>query len=180
MHTGSACDPRAIFYNAIVGSAGSPALKFEVSSGIRPAQHAERSKGVPAARLAGAAFHLEVHRTRMRILERPTPVFVALLPHQIDCLGDALVGCDAGPSQVVQSPQDVVVPARGERNLGPCRSPPVLRSVPMICPVDRDRNRRRSRRILLSAKASGGDVGPRTLRRLVLQQPFEHADRRVE
>jgi hypothetical protein len=62
-----------------------------------------------------------VHRTRMRVLERPTPVFVALLPHQIDRLGHALVGCDAGAPQVVQSPQDVVVPARGERNLGPRR-----------------------------------------------------------
>ena len=34
--------------------------------------------------------------------------------------------------------------------------------------------------VLLSAKASASDVGPRTLRRLVLQQSFEHADRRME
>src|SRR5260370_26831305 len=90
----------------------------------RPAQHAERSKGVPAARLAGAAFHLEVHRPRMGVLERPTPVFVALLPHQIDRLGHALVASDAGPPQVVQSPQDVVVPSRGKRTLRPRGGPP--------------------------------------------------------
>src|SRR2546427_9965327 len=39
-----------------------------------------------SARLAGAAFHLEVHRTRMRILERPSPVLVTLLRRQIDRL----------------------------------------------------------------------------------------------
>ena len=50
----------------------------------------------------------------------------------------------------------------------------------MISPVDRDRNRRRSSEILLSTKASAGDVGPRTFRLLVFQQSFEHADRRVE
>jgi hypothetical protein len=59
-----------------------------------------------------------VHPTRIRVLERPMSVFVALLSHQIDRLSHAFVGCDAGPPQVVQAPQDVVVPARGERNLG--------------------------------------------------------------
>src|SRR5438309_11898066 len=88
---------------------GSP--NSEASRRTRPAQHAERSKGVPAARLAGATFHLEVHGARMRVLERPTPVLVALLPYQIDRFGHAVVGRDAGPPQVVQSPQDVVVPS---------------------------------------------------------------------
>ena len=53
------------------------ALETCHSRGVCPAQHAKRSKRVPAARLAGAAFHLEVHRTRMRVLERPAPEAVA-------------------------------------------------------------------------------------------------------
>jgi len=35
----------------------------------------------------------------MRVLERPTPVLVALLPYQIDRFGHAVVGRDAGPHQ---------------------------------------------------------------------------------
>src|SRR5262245_44889424 len=141
----------------------------EASCGARPAQHAERSKGIPAARFAGAAFHLEVHRARMRILERPTPMFVALLPHQLDRLGDALVGCDAGAPQVVQSPQDVVMPPRGERHLGPRRLLSGLL-------VERDGLTGCSRpeqmsleQILLPANASGGDIGPRAVGRLESQ-----------
>ena len=96
----------------------------------------------------------------MRVLERPTPVSVALLPHQIDRLGHALVGCDAGPPQVVQSPQDVVVPARGERSLGPSRF--LARF-----PVQRDDLSGRSRseqaaleEVVISAKASAnGEIG---------------------
>src|SRR4051812_8830920 len=76
----------------------------------RPAQHPKRSQRVPAARLAGASFHLEVDRTRMRILERPAPVIKTLALHQIDRVGDALVRCDARAAQVVESPQNVVVP----------------------------------------------------------------------
>src|ERR1700737_5502485 len=75
------------------------------SKRTRPAQHAERPKGCPAARLAGAAFHLEVHRTRMRILERPSPVLVTLLRHQIDRLGDALVWREGRSAQVVEPPR---------------------------------------------------------------------------
>src|SRR5258707_310155 len=116
----------------------------------------------------------------MRVLERPTPVFVALLPHQIDRLGHALVGRDAGAPQVVQSPQDVVVPARGERNLGPRRfdSGLAVRSDDLS---GRSRSEQAAlEEVLLSAKASASDVGPRTLRRLVFQQSFQHTDRRVE
>src|SRR3954452_25457196 len=78
----------------------------------RPAQHAKRSQRIPAARLAGASFHLEVDRTRMRVLEWPAPVTMTLAVHQIDRVDDALVRCDARPAQVVESPQDVVVPSR--------------------------------------------------------------------
>src|SRR5213078_862385 len=74
-----------------------------------------------------------------------------------------LVGCDAGPPQVVQPPQDVVVPTRWEGNVGPRR---LLASLA----IHGDDLAGRSRfeqapleEILLSAKASGSDVGPRTL-----------------
>src|SRR5437764_12557288 len=83
---------------------------YLTSIAFGPAQHAERPKGVPAARVAGAAFHLEVHRTRMRVLERPSAVFVAFLRYQIDGLGDALVRREARSAQVVERPQNVVVP----------------------------------------------------------------------
>src|SRR5437870_2846314 len=175
---------RAVAVRVPSGSARVPGSarvrKSEASKRTRPAQHAERSKGVPAARLAGAAFHLEVHRTWMRILERPSPVLVALLRHQIDRLGDALVWREARSAQVVEPPQDVVVPARGKRTLGPRGGPPEF-------PIEVDNLSSRSRseqaaleEIFLSAKASAGNVRHRTLRPLVLQQSFEHADRRME
>ena len=68
------------------------ALETCHSRGVCPAQHAKRSKRVPAARLAGAAFHLEVHRTRMRVLERPAPEVVALVPHQIRLRNQSTLG----------------------------------------------------------------------------------------
>src|SRR5204862_4252774 len=157
-----------------------PDAALHPSERTRPAQHAERPKGVPAARLAGAAFHFEVHRTRMRILERPSPVLVALLRHQIDRLGDALVWREARSAQVVESPQDVVVPARGKRTLRPRGGPPEF-------PIEADNLSGRSRseqptleEIFLSPKASADDVRSWPLRALVLQQSFEHANRRME
>src|SRR2546427_3428618 len=174
----SGCGASSLGFCASAGSAR--VRKSEASKRTRPAQHAERSKGVPAARLAGAAFHLEVHRTWMRILERPSPVLVALLRHQIDRLGDALVWREARFAQVVEPPQDVVVPASGKRTLRPRGGPPEF-------PIEVDNLSSRSRseqaaleEIFLSAKASAGDVRHRTLRPFVFQQSFEHADRRME
>ena len=88
-----------------------------------PAQRSTRSARRVFQRLGSPAraFHLEVRRTRMRVLERPSPLLVALLRHQIDRLGHALVGRDARPPQVVEPPQDVVVPARGKRTLASTR-----------------------------------------------------------
>ena len=155
-------------------------LKSESLHRTRPAQHAERPKGVPAARLAGAAFHLEMHRTRMRILERPSPILVTFRRHQIERLGDALVRSGARSAQVVEPPQDVVVPARGKRTLRPRGRFPKFS-------IEGDHLSSRSRseqatleEVFLSATASTGDVRRQTLRLFVLQQSFEHADRRVE
>src|SRR5579862_7981639 len=116
----------------------------------------------------------------MRILERPSSVRVAFLRHQIDRLRNALVRRDARSTQTVESPQDVVMPARGERQLGPRRR---LSGLAVRCDDLSGRSRSEQatlEEILLSAKAGGGDVRPRTLRGLVLQQSFEDADRRME
>jgi hypothetical protein len=58
------------------------------------------------------------------ILERPSTVTVPLLLHQIDGLGDALVGFDAGSPQIVQASQYVIVPASRKRKLR-SEDPPV-------------------------------------------------------
>jgi hypothetical protein len=100
----------------------------------------------------------------MRILERPSPVLVTLVRHQVDRLGDARVWRGPRSAQVVEPPQNVVVPARGKRTLRPRRGPLEL-------PIDGDNLSGRSRseqaaleEIFLSAKASAGDVRPWTLR----------------
>lgn len=57
--------------------------------------------------------------TGVGVFERPSPVAIPLLFHQIDGLRDALVGFDAGSPQIVQTPQDVVVLASRKRKLRP-------------------------------------------------------------
>ena len=47
------------------------------------------------------------------------PYAVPLFLYQIDGLGNALVGFDAGSPQIIQTPQDVVVPASRKRKLRP-------------------------------------------------------------
>src|SRR5436190_1261985 len=148
--------------------------------GVPPAQNANGSQRVPAARFTGAALQLDVRRTRMRVLERPAALLVALRSHQLDGLGRAPVGGDAGPPQVVQTPEDVVVPARGERQLRPGRLPPGL-AIGFDDLSGGPRSQEAAfEEVLLSAQPRGRDVGARPDRRLVLQQAFEHADRRME
>ena len=155
-------------------------LECDRCCGIGPAQHAKRAQRVPSARFAGAAFHLEVHRTRMRVLERPTPV-----------IRRASSAPDRSPRPCARRVRRR--PAAGSPGPTGCRSASAWETKSRSrrrasgLSVERDDLSGRSRseqaaleEILLSAKASGGDVGPRTLRRLVLQQSFEHADRRVE
>ena len=96
-------------------------MKLQVRTLVGPTQDAQSPEGSPPARLARAALHLEVDRSRVRILERPAAKPISLARDHIDGLGGAIVGFDAGSPQIVQPPQDVVVPARGERNLRPRR-----------------------------------------------------------
>ena len=108
------------------------------SLGRIPVQHAQGAKRVPAARLAGAVFHVKVDLTGVGVFEGPSAEGVLLFLHQIDGLGGARVGFDAGSPQKIQTPQDVVVPASRKRKLRPSGS--------ITAPVDSDRNRLRSRR----------------------------------
>jgi hypothetical protein len=57
----------------------------------------------------------------MEILQGPSSVVVSLFLDQIDCLGTPLVRFDIGTPQVVESPQNVVVPAGREGEEGPVR-----------------------------------------------------------
>ena len=76
--------------------------KLEVPILVGPTQHSQGPERSPPARPAGAAFHLEVDRSRVRILERPTAKPISLVRDQIDGLGGAIVGFDAGSPQMVQ------------------------------------------------------------------------------
>src|SRR5262249_1609908 len=85
---------------ALCGCISRNSLLASARRGV-PLQHAQRTQRVPAAGLAGAAFHFEVHRAGVRVLEAPAPVAVALLLPQLDGFGHAHVGFDASPAQVV-------------------------------------------------------------------------------
>src|SRR5215204_3091557 len=50
----------------------------------------------------------------------------------------------------------------------------------MTCPVDRDRNRRRSRRYSCPRRRAAVTFGPRPRSRLVFQQSLEHTDGGME
>jgi hypothetical protein len=70
-------------------------------------QHAQGAKGDPAARPALALVGLDRHGAWVPDLERPPAVAVALGRDQVDRLGRALVGRDAGAAQVLEpSPAD--------------------------------------------------------------------------
>jgi hypothetical protein len=66
-----------------------------------------------------ALVDLDRHLPWVPGLERPPTVGVALGLDQIDRLGHAVVGRDAGVTQMLEPPQHVVVPPRRERETGP-------------------------------------------------------------
>ena len=55
----------------------------------------------------------------MNEVQRPAPVLVAALNYDFDGVADAAVGFDARTPQMIESPQDVVVPKRREREAEP-------------------------------------------------------------
>jgi hypothetical protein len=48
--------------------------------------------------------HIEVNLTGVDVLERLSPVPVSLFLYEVDPLGDAVVGFDAGSPQIIQIP----------------------------------------------------------------------------
>jgi len=55
----------------------------------------------------------------MKQVEGPAPILVAALDHDFDGLTNPAVGFDSRIPQVVEAPQDVVVPACREREAEP-------------------------------------------------------------
>ena len=55
----------------------------------------------------------------MEEVERPAPVLVPALHHDLDGFSDAAIGFGAGLSQIIESAQDVIVPERREREAEP-------------------------------------------------------------
>src|SRR5262245_4527290 len=103
---------------SVAGSSAQCGWRAGSSTSI-PVQHAQCAQCVPAAGLADACFHLEVDPIRVNAIERPSPVLVTSLLHQLDRLGEALVGFGTGAPQVVEPPQHVIVPGGRKREARP-------------------------------------------------------------
>jgi len=93
-----------------------------VSLALKEAQNSQGTECVPAARSSLPTFHVEVDLALMGLIERPSPVLVSTPCHQVDGFVGPFIGPDASLSQVVQAPQDVVMPTSGKRESCPARS----------------------------------------------------------
>ena len=81
------------------------------------AQYDEGTQGVPAARSA-RLLHVEVHRSRMFALDGPEAVLSALCAQEGQGVRHPPVIGLTGPGEIRQGPQDVVLPAAGEGQVG--------------------------------------------------------------
>src|SRR5689334_23364001 len=84
-----------------------------------PAQNAESTQCIPAARLADLRLHLQWNEFGMKQVERPAPVLVAALQDNFDGASDATVGFDACVAQVIEPAQNVVMPKGRVRKAQP-------------------------------------------------------------
>src|SRR5882672_1932583 len=80
---------------------------------LPPLEHSQRPKRVPAAGCA-EPFQLEIRLALIAVLQQPVAVLALAAPHNLDCIGEALVARCVDPLEIVQSAKDVVVPARWE------------------------------------------------------------------
>src|SRR5713226_4695510 len=87
-----------------------------------PAQDSQGTECVPAARRSSPTFHVEVDLALMGLSERPSPVLVSTPCHQVDGFVGPFIGLHARISQVVQTPEDVVMPTSRKRESCPTRS----------------------------------------------------------
>ena len=139
----------------------------------RTSEHAQRAQRVPAAGPAVAVLEREVDRARVRVLEQPRAVGLLLRRTSVDRLGQPRVRAHRRPTGSSRGrAARRSASASGTRtaaSAGSTTSPVLLR-----------RNRLPLEQVLLAA-AAGGDGRRRAAgRALVREQPFEHADRRVE
>lgn len=75
-----------------------------------PTQHADSPEGIPATCAADRSLHRHRYVFGMKQVERPAPVLVTAIDYDFDGVTDALIGFNAGGSQVVQPPQHIKVP----------------------------------------------------------------------
>src|SRR5436190_3806978 len=143
-----------------------------------PPQDSQGTECVPPARRPSLAFHVEVDLALMGLIEGPSSVLVSTPYHQVDGFVRPFIGLHARLSQVLQAPQDVVVPTRWKRESCPTRS--------RILPIALDDLSGGQRpeeaafqQVLLPPKSSIPYGWWAALCLLVLKQSFEHADRGV-
>jgi hypothetical protein len=103
---------------------------------------------------------------------RQRPSSTPLRDHQVDGLVGALIRFGSGVPQVVQRSQHVVPPACGEREQGPVLVDDLTGGEPAHQPAIEE--------VLLSAPAGCGDLRRGAVSPLVLEEPFDDIDRRVE
>src|SRR2546428_4074219 len=96
-------------------------IRRQSRSLVVPAEYARRAEGVPPARSPLALVHREVQLAGMGIVESPAALRLALGLDQVDRLGHPLVPDGAGPAQVVETSEHVVVPIGRVGELRPGR-----------------------------------------------------------
>src|SRR5438477_6567863 len=155
-------------------------MAVEPLRSARPAKHAQRAQGVPAAGLAFALVHAELeiadagvdHFALVWVLERQSPLGVTLGPDQVDGFGHARIGRDTRCAQVVEPAQRVVVPAGREREPREGRIDELAAREPAQHPAFEE--------VFLSSLTRRGHLGGAAGRALVLEKALEDVDRRVE
>jgi hypothetical protein len=108
----------------------------------------------------------------MKQVERPSPVLVATLNHDFYRFADTMIGIDSCILQMIESPQNVIVPKRGKGETQPAF-------------VDDFAGSKRSEHAAFEqiafAPLAGVRDGPRFASSAGLfEQSFEHADGRME
>lgn len=89
-------------------------------STVPPLEHAEGAKCVPAT--GGADFfHLEKNCARVTILQKPASVGLSPFADDLDSLLQAIIAFSVAVPEIVERPEDVVVPPGRKREPRPRR-----------------------------------------------------------
>src|SRR5579863_7601777 len=136
-----------------------------------PLQHSQGAQGIPAAWPALAVVDLQRHPAAIPGLERPSTLIVALRCDDLDRLGDAFVRLHAGAPQVLEPPQQVVMPPRWKGEARPV-------SAALAIPLDHLAGRSSAQQaaleeVFLPAQARRGHRAIGAARLLILEQRLE-------